>query len=155
MSDTPKKSLSAKTKGPSVFSPPSFFQDKMSISDAIKKDITSQGKDFRWINYHKYLKDGAIHQNGWVAYQMPEAIRKSDTSLSLIGSNPDGIIRRGDCILAVRPKEFGVQHRQWLQQLNDNQSGSKRAKAAAEELRNKAKESNVDVAINEGYDDEE
>jgi hypothetical protein len=152
MSNTPKKSLASKKTAPAVVGPPNFMQDKLTLSKEIADYITAQDKDWRWINYPKYVEAGGIHDNGWTAFKLPDELKGAPGTLQF-GTNPDGIIRRGECLLATRPKEYSEQHRAWLKQKTALQSGAKRAKAAAENLRAMARESGVAAEVEEGFDE--
>ena len=83
-----------------------------------------------------------------MAFKCPAELKAAE---GLLGPNPDGIIRRGDCLLAVRSNEYSEQHRAWLRQKTKNQSRIKEAKA--DELRAKVRESGTAVEVTEGYDE--
>lgn len=149
---TNKKSLSSKKTAPAVQGPPNFMQDKLVLSKPIADYIEAQGQDWRWINYSKYVDAGGIHDNGWTAFKLPEALKGAPGTL-ILGNNPDGIIRRGECLLATRPKEYSQQHREWLKHKTSLQSGAKRAKEAADNLKAMARESGVSAEVEEGFDE--
>jgi len=143
-----KKPLSSK-KSPSL-STPSFFKDKLTISDELKAEIAAQGKEYRFISYKKYIDDGNLHSKGWVVYK-PKTTPAQDSFA--FGVNPDGIIRRGDAVLAVRDKERCEEHRAYNRERAERMRGFKKAKA--QELRSMAREARLDANVIEGYEENE
>lgn len=122
----------------------------LAISEELKKEITSKGLEYRWISYRHYVENGNFHKHSWAVYK-PE--KKDSDQGFYLGNNPDGIIRRGDCILAVRPKELCEQHREDLaDRANRQKYGHK--KAMANELRQMAKDGRLDTKIDEESSDE-
>jgi hypothetical protein len=145
-----RKSLSSKPRGaPAVSGPPDFMANKLSVPKHIAEAITASGNEFRWINYKKFVNDGAIHENGWIPYKADKAQLDSASSL-MFGSNPDGIIRRGDCLLAIRSKDFCDQHRAWIKQKTADQSNIQEDKA--NEFRARAK--GTGITVDEGFEED-
>lgn len=132
-----KRPKPSKPRSPGIETP-SFFQNKLTVSPAIAKDIASRNMEYRWINYKKFVNDGGLHENGWTPYKPPKEL---SVESALLGANPDGIIRRGDCLLAVRSTEFCNEHRKWLKQKADLQSGFRQAKA--QEFKEKGREAGL------------
>lgn len=126
----------------------SYQASLLDIPGNIKQELEAKGLEGRWISFKTYADNYGYHKQGWTVF-------KSDSSTLptgvLQGSNPDGIIRRGDLVLACRTKEACDEHRQILQDRADRAKGYNKAKA--DELRQLAKENSVDAKIYEGYDE--
>ena len=70
----------------------------------------------------------------------------------LTGTNPDGIIRRGSTVLAVRPLSTSQRHRDYIQSKNEKYKRFKQSKA--EELRQVARDNSVDTVVDDEYDED-
>lgn len=149
MSNPSKKPLSSRKSAP--VSMPDFFQNKLAIPPDVRADLEAKNEEGRWINYSKFVSDGNSHDKGWKVYK---ATRREGQDALVHGTHPDGIIRRGDSVLACRSKLHSQQHRTWLKQKADRQVGTFK-KQSAEELRQMAKDAQVDAAIVEGYEENE
>lgn len=146
-----KKPLSQKKRSVSAVGAPDFFRNKLMLPADIAADIEKQGLEPRWIAYKPYVENGNSHDKGWVAYRRPKQGTGAVDELQL-GSSPDGIIRRGDLVLAVRKQEMGDRHRAYNEERAYNQT-FRHKKAMADELRQMAKEANLEVT--EGYEEDE
>jgi hypothetical protein len=145
-----KKPLSSKPKGPTNYAQtPNFFKNKLNIPEDVATELASKQLEGRWINYKKYVDDGNSHDKGWAVYRAP---KRETTDTLVFGTSPDGIIRRGDSVLACRPLSQGNEHRAWLQYRAKAQASGFR-KSAAEELRQMARDASVDAEIVEGYEE--
>lgn len=142
-----KKPLSAKpvSRG---FNTDDLFGNTLGVDPAIQKEIDTKGMTARWINASQLEAMSGFHQKGWRPYKC-DTISASD---SFFGKSPDGYIRRGDCVLAVRPKELHERHKQYLEERASQ--GKQAQKAQAEELRRFARKAGLDeMQVLEGYDD--
>ena len=140
-----KKPLSSKAKSSGAFGVPDFFKNKFAIPEWALAQLAAEGKEGRYIAYKAYVENGNTHDKGWTIHKFkPESTSASDPGL-----NADGIIRRGDSVLASRPKEFGDKHRQYLRYRAELQ-GSSFKKSQANELREMARQ--ADITVHEGYE---
>lgn len=142
-----RKPVSEKVKQ-AAKSPGTFSKTLLDIPANIKAELSAKGLEGRWISFKQYADNYGYHKNNW-------AVFKSDSKTSpdgvLFGNNPDGIIRRGDLVLAARPMEQGDEHRAILAEKARIARGYQKAKA--EELRQMAKDRSVDAEVYEGYED--
>lgn len=125
------------------------FRNEMDLDPDLVAEIKAKGLGYRFINATQFRKTGS-HKARWVPYKR-DAKTVTD---SIFGADPDGYIRNGDLILAVKPQEKIDQHRAYLREKAASLSGIN--KKHAEEFREFAKESGVKSHISEGYgqDDE-
>jgi hypothetical protein len=145
-----KKPLSSKAKTTSAMNEPDFFLNPLAVAKDVKAELDKKGLDYRWISYTKYVASGGQHERGWTVYKRD---KKAIEDANIFGANPDGIIRVRDNVLAVRPADFSKKHKTWLKSKAARSTGINEAKA--DELRQKAREANVDTYIDEGFDEQD
>lgn len=119
------------------------------ISEELKQEIKDQGLEFRFINASQFREKGNSHHNQWRPYNV-----KSKAPLELMkGITPEGVLLRGDLVLAVRPKRLGDEYRRRLDDKRQVYKGFNRAKA--DEMRALSREHKVDKTskVFEGYDE--
>lgn len=125
------------------------FGNKFTLSEELKKELKEQGLVGRFINYKQLTEMGGVHAKDWRPYK-----RKSsdtmDTASFLSGTDPNGYVRRGDSILAVKSEEEVEAHREWLQARAARHKNFKKQKA--DELREYARDHGIKTRIDE--DDE-
>lgn len=127
------------------------FKDRLRVPDAIQQEIDEQGLVARWVDANKLYENNGYHKNGWTAFK--SKLVKADFRY---GNDPEGIIRRGSLILAVRDKELHEGHKEHLRNRSNMLSGSDDKAAqrqAARELRAMAKSGNLNTKIVEGDED--
>jgi hypothetical protein len=142
-----KKPLSEKSTSSFGFNPDEFG-NTLSIPPDLKKELDEQGLSPRWINAKKLAEMQGYHPKGWVVYKR-SANMPTDPAF---GNSPDGIVRRGDCVLAVKTKEAHAKHKAYLAQRVKAQAGVRTQQA--DELRQMAGKR---IKVEEGYgeDDED
>lgn len=150
-----KKPLSQKPV-PQLINEDDIFGNPYALDEELKKEIKAKNLEARFVNYSKLVEQGGYHQRGWKVYKRDKKEEGATLSSSEfhMGSNPDGSIRRGHDVLAVRPKSVGDKHRQLLKQRAQVVSSDK-DQDTAEELRRYARDNQLDVTVQEGYDDKE
>lgn len=145
-----KKPLSSKVTNP--FAQPDDFGNPLAVPADIKADLAAKGLEFRWINATELHKMQGYHKRGWVPYKRSGTM--TGTQGMKFGNDPEGLVRRGDCILATKTKEQCDSHRAY------NTARASRGKTInaqkAQELRAMLKDSGLkDAKVLEGYEDEE
>ncbi len=133
-----KKPLSARESYKEAALTEDIFGNTLALPEGLKKELTEQGLVGRWVNAKTLHANQGYHPKNWIPYKKKSS-GTIDTKDFLQGSDPEGIVRRGDCILAVKKTEDVQKHR----------------KEKAEELRNLARENRVNATVDEGYNDEE
>jgi hypothetical protein len=144
-----KKPLSTKPKPSLQLGEEAFgLANTLSLTEEIKNELTSKGYEWRFVNAKQMYANQGYHKNGWVVYKRD---KKSNDGI-LFGNDPEGIIRRGDSILAVKPKQQAELHREFLSQKAARAAGSDRERA--NDLRQMVKErSNGALSVTEDSDE--
>lgn len=125
------------------------FGNALGIPPEVAKEIESQGKVHRFINAKRLGDMGGYHPQGWVPYRASDTARGNmDGQALLFGNDPNGYIRRGDCILAVRPKELNEKHKAYLKR--ESVRTSNVAKTAAASVREYIRANGLDMRVQEG-----
>lgn len=126
------------------------FASVLHVDEDLKKELATKGLECRWVDANRMIRDGGFHPNGWEVYRRDKKA-SSDILGFKFGNDPEGIIRRGTCVLATRPITHGDRHRALLAQRTARQSGV--AKEAANQLREMAKQGNVQTAVDDSFDE--
>jgi len=132
---------------------PSFkasFSNRLGLDDALIEEIESQGLEYRWVDANKMYLNQGYHPNGWGAYK-----RKVGTTDFKYGNDPDGVIRRGSMILAVRSKDLCQEHRDYLQEKADTLVGRDRKAAMRRHARELQDMAGQGVKISVGDEDQD
>lgn len=147
-----KKPLSAKTS-PAI-SYDDIFGNALNLPENLKKELEEQGLEGHFIDAKRFYDMGGYHPKGWTLYRSKN--KNSDT-ISLqdfgLGRDPEGVIRRGSLILAVKTKEQAEAHREFLRSRANKVKTVNREKA--EELRSMARSAQMKATIIEGYEENE
>lgn len=146
-----RKSIETK-KQPAFLQSDEVFGSLLHVDEEIKKEVAGKGLELRWLDANQMIRNGNYHPAGWTIYRRD---KKADSDILgfKFGNDPEGIIRRGTCVLGVRPTAHGDKHRALNAQRAARQSGQP-AKDAAQALREMAKASNVKSAVDDSFDAE-
>ena len=126
-----------------------IFGNRLNVDSRLKKELAEKGLEYRFINFNKYKEDGNFHNRGWQPYISQ---KNAQTAMEkALGQQPDGLFRRGDLVLAVRPASVGDRHRKILREKNLRQKGIQAQRA--DDLKQVAKESRGAVSVVEGYEE--
>jgi len=147
-----KKPLSSKPRQQSPASLEDIFGNTLGIEASISDALMKKGLEYRWISMKKYGDMGNSHERAWRPVKRSECGIIDPTAITN-GSDPDGYIRRGDLVLAVRSKDLGDKHRAFLKSQADRQRNVQREHA--NELKEFVKKSGINATISEGYGEEE
>jgi hypothetical protein len=122
----------------------------------MKTLIESKGMAIRFISAPKLAANAGYHARAWRALSTKQLKEWGYATIGLDnflnGSDPDGYIRRGDLVLAVRPLEQHKMHQAYLKQEANRANRSQKKHADA--LRDYVKDHNLDARVHEGYEDE-
>jgi len=145
-----RKPLATRQTAP--INPGEIFGDLLKIDDGLKAELASKGLEGRFVDAQKLYQFNGYHKNGWVAYKREKNDSIGNTDFKL-GNDPDGIIRRGTLILAVKPKEQAVKHREYLRAKSERYSKVQQIQAG--DMRRAARAANADIEVVEGYEENE
>jgi len=147
-----KKDINAKGKSSDFIdiSHDDIYSNPLKLNPELEAKLKKEGLVARFINAKKLHDNQGYHRAHWTPYNTNcDTIEKSRQEYQN-GKDPEGFIRRGDCILAVKKKEDAEKHKVHLQQKADRYKGFDKEKAR--ELRQLAK-ATKGVVIHEGYDE--
>ena len=151
MSKEKKPTVNPKRDPEIKFDYQEFYQNTLSLPQAFKEKLKSEGLDYRFLNRTEFRKNGNTHRSHWRAY----VLKDSPENVGLIGITPDGHIQRGDLILGVREKAMSAGHVKYLRQRANQYANHNKAKA--DEIRTLAREHGVEseTKVFEGFEDNE
>ena len=145
-----KKPISAKPGVQIVSEDP--FGNPLTIGSELEKELAKQGLVGRWVNATELYKFQGYHPKGWRVYKTQNNAILSNKEFRF-GNDPEGVVRRGDCILAVKDQVERDKHRAFLDARADRQIAG--AIYRKKELQEFAAKRGVKVAVTEGYDEDD
>ena len=89
------------------------FGNKLFIEPELKAKAATEGKELRFISAKKLYENAGYHENGWTPYIVEKGSFGTLSGFKF-GNDPDGVLRRGDAILACRSVELSEKHRTHL-----------------------------------------
>jgi hypothetical protein len=108
-----------------------FTTGRLDMPAALKKELDEAGYSYRFINEVVFRRKNYMHQSGWLPYH----VKNKRAMSSIQGIDVDGAFRRGDLILAVRPIDMTVAHRQRNQEQIARQSGKEIQRRKTQEFK--------------------
>jgi hypothetical protein len=114
-------------------------QSRFEVPLNVKKQIDQAGYEMRFINEREYVKNSNTHERDWLPYRedLFSTEESITSSMNGIGISADGYLRRGDTVLAVRPRARGDQYRAIIKERNRRQA--ERVKTSQQNLREEAR----------------
>ncbi len=122
------------------------YNNMLALPVDLKRYLTDKNMDWRFLNANQFRQAGNYHRSHWKPFNAgPEVVGMIN------GITAEGLVKRGDLILGVRPKYISVKHRESLKQRADAMSGM--PKLAAQQLRQTIREKGLGehVSVKEGY----
>lgn len=119
------------------------------IPDHIKEEFKQKGWVARWLNAKEVYKNQGYHKRGWQVYRQKANSAPLDFKF---GTDPDGVIRRGDCILGYKTKDQHDKHTAYLDQRRKTQSAYK--SKHKKDLQAFAAENRIDTAIDDSTEED-
>lgn len=129
------------------FNPNELYASALELDPALSKELDEQGLVGRWINSTEFQRSFGFHKSRWQPYKRKN---KAVGVTTTFAGDPEGHIRRGDLILAVKTKEEAKKQRLMLNHKADLYKGH--AKTKADELRKAAREAGVKTDVDESYE---
>lgn len=145
-----KTNKSAREPSIGEFTYDEFFNNRLSLTDALKEQLTREGLDWRFINSMQFREGGNMHRSHWTPYKIT-----NPQELGVMAVSPEGHLLRGDLILATRPKAISKKHKEFLAKRNAAYAGVNHNRTVAQEMKKLARDYNVSDAVKvyEGYDE--
>jgi hypothetical protein len=122
----------------------------LTLPDQLKKYLTDQGMDWRFLNATAFRANGGRHKSDWQALRVPPDVR-----IGLSAVTAEGHVIRGDLILGIRPKTISAKYKETLKERNRAYSNFGKTEATRMREEVKRKGLGEHVSISEGYDDDE
>lgn len=131
------------------FSYDDYFNNILGLPQTLKDKLKEDGKDWRFINAAEFRRNGNLHQSHW------KPLVVSGAEATALGADANGMIARGDLLLAIRDKGMSKAHRAFLDKRNASQLGHN--KESARKLKQAAMDYGVadQTKVFEGYDENE
>ena len=122
--------------------------DTYDVDQVLKKELQEQNLEFRWIDFKRARLNGGRSLGGWIIYKR----RSEDPRMQGISAlaDPDGLVRNGSMVLAVKTKANAEKQRRRRDQLS--KSFSDYNKLLADELSQDAKRLGGSTKVLAGYD---
>jgi len=133
---------------------PGFSLKAFDLDPEVAKELEEQGLEARYVNIKLMGRNGGTHPRGWRPYKR----QKSESSTRdeyLFGKDPEGYVRRGDLVLAVKTKEEVSKHRAYLDYEAKSHSVNRIIKNKRKEMREMIKNQGMGdyVTLHEGYEE--
>lgn len=126
------------------------FGNKLRLDPALVAELRKQGLAYRLCNAKQLESFGNMDKNGWRPYRR-ESSGNMDPGTFKSGVSPDGLVRLGTLVLAVRSAEVDRAHKRLIKQKAEMYSNVQRISAT--QMREAAKEHGLSPdVIDEGYD---
>lgn len=107
----------------------------MVLPEDIAEHGRKEGLSFRWLNASEVYKNQGYHTRGWQVYKRPNP----GPINFQFGQDPEGVVRRGDCILGYKTKEAVTRHKEYLRQKAEDYSAGQK-KQSIEDMRATARQ---------------
>ena len=137
-------------KEASPFNPNELYNSALDIPNDLRSELDSNNLHGKWINAIEFKRNFGFNRSGWTPYKA-EKLSKAASADSLYGGDPEGYVRRGDLVLAVKTKEEAAKQKRHLKQKAGLYKNFNKLKA--EEMKQSAREAGVDAKVFEGYDE--
>lgn len=146
-----RKPVTQRTESPTLLHE-EVFGNFLKIEPDLQAELESKGLVARFVDAKKLYEMNGYHKNGWVPYKR-DANAKLGLSDFKFGTDPDGIVRRGTLILAVKSVDQVNKHKAALE-LKANR-GRMINKTKADELRDMVRSTGTKTQVHEGYEENE
>jgi hypothetical protein len=131
------------------------FDNQLAVDPSLLKEVAEKGFACRWINASKLKANYGFDSRQWSPYkriQKPGALENNSFGFT----DPEGFVRRGDLVLAVRP--MAVHNASKARIANKNRTlASNQRKTAVDSIKQVFSEGGLakDAKVHDGYDENE
>lgn len=123
-------------------------EDENDIDHTLKEELAEKGLEYRFIDYKQAVKNGGRSRTGWRVY-----VRESDDPriAGISGmKDPDGLVRNGTLVLAVKTKQSAEKQRERTRM--QNRTLKRYTDIKAQELDGEAKKLGGNSQVIVGYE---
>lgn len=133
-----------------------FGSNRLEVPQVYMEEAQEMGCEVRWISAKELKEKHGHHDKKWIAWKFRTKLDDGilDSSRFAFGAgDSEGVVRRGDLVLAVRPVEVGDAHRQQLAEKRSiyNRFGAAKRKEYKDFVRSAM---GKDAKAYEGYDED-
>ncbi len=135
--------------GTTKFSPPIYDDtDESDIDSILKEELAGQNLEYRFIDFKNAKFNGGRSRAGWIIYRR----QSEDPRLQGIKAlaDPDGMVRQGSLVLAVKPSASAQRQRD--KRDSQNKTLKKYTDHVTQELDGQARKLGGSSRIIAGYD---
>lgn len=147
--DLSKTTVQETPKGAARFTPPVYDDvDEHGLDVALLEELSELNLDYRMIDFKQAKLNGGRSRSGWIVYKRQSV----DPRLAGIQSlaDPDGLVRDGSLVLAVKPR--AAADRQRARRDAQNKTLRKYTQTVTQELDGQARKLGGSSRIVAGYD---
>lgn len=126
-----------------------LFGNPLTLDKEVMDALKAKNLAHRFINAAQLQSMGGYHQYGWRPIKAKDLYANMGTSDFMFGIDPEGYIRRGDLILAVRPQEVNEKHKAYLKQANEAVDVNMMQKKQRQAMRQIAREVGEEMKVHE------
>lgn len=123
---------------------PANHPSLLTLDDSIKKILDTAGLGYKFISDVNYRRNYGFNKENWKPHQFDKNVK---------GTDHEGFLRRGDLILASQPASDVAAKKARLRRKTDAYKHYNKEKA--NELRQLARDSGLDMKVHEGYEENE
>ena len=122
--------------------------DEYDIDTVLKKELEDKGLEYKYIDFKQAKLNGGRSRSGWVIYRRDSEDPRLQGIAAL--ADPDGLVRQGSLVLAVKTKQGAEKQRS--RRDAQNRALKQYNKTVAEELDSTARRLGGNTKIIAGYD---
>ena len=123
-------------------------ENDLDIDVMLKKELADQGLEYRFIDFKQARLNGGRSRAGWIIYKRQSEDPRLQGITAL--ADPDGLVRQGSMVLAVKPKHAA--DRQRNRRDAQNRTLNQYTKSITQELDGKARALGGASRIIAGYE---
>lgn len=149
MSEKKKDTTKEIPAGVTAFSAPVYDDvDEFDIDLTLKKELAEQGLEYRFIDFKQAKLNGGRSRAGWIVYKRTTQDPRLQGIAAL--ADPDGLVRQGSMVLAVKPIAYAQRQRD--RRDAQNRTLKRYTESVTNELGTQAREQLGGSKILAGYD---
>ena len=122
----------------------------LKVDPGLGREIHDKNLEYRFIAWYRFVSAGHFHRNGWKPYIRDKTKNQGGLNTKF-GVDADGFTKRGDLVLAVKPKVFVELQRERIKAKNRALNPKKHKENQAAELKEFGRKAGYsDLKVNTG-----